>query len=101
MNNRLMQRIKAWNYTVFEFPIFTEENSDRYETIRKELCGDLMLRTIARLSHRKWKTDPKFRKKRLDMIHRYQEFIMENCEEMCTMDHYKFIYDNPITAQEE
>ena len=94
-----MQRVKALNYTVDEFPIFTEENSGRYEAIRKELANDLMFRTILRLSHRNWKTNPVLKKKMEEMMRRHREFVMKCCEETFTMDRYKFIHGNP-TAQE-
>ena len=74
MNNRLVSKVKALNYTVDNFPIFTEENSQRYIELKFELTSSLMRRDIIRVSS-KCKTRTKFKKKLFKMMDSYKEFI--------------------------
>lgn len=74
MNNRLVSRVKALNFTVDHFPVFVDEHARRYFNKRMELVSSLMKRDIIRVAS-KCITRPKFQKKLDEMIETRKSFL--------------------------
>jgi len=85
MNNRLVSRVKALNFTVDQFPVFTNENSERYIELKFELTSSLMRRDIEKVV-KKCTNRPKLKKKLLDMCHTYNEFSDNEIINICCED---------------
>ena len=85
MNNRLVSRVKALNYTVDNFPIFTDENSERYIDLKSKLTSSLMRRDIKRVV-KKYPNRPKLKKKLLNMCRIYNESTDNEIINICCED---------------
>ena len=108
MNERLVSRVKALNFTVDNFPTFTDENSERYINLKSKLASSLMRRDIHML-YKKYPNRPKLKKKLLNMCRIYNEstdneIINICCEDIQTLTEVSVAFnstplDRPITVK--